>query len=125
METPALLRRRDSVPHAGVRAAREYLRHNFREEPRLEDLARLAGLSRFAFAHAFKRYVGMAPYAYFQMRRASEARGMVEKGVPIAVIAERLGYTDVPLLTRTLKAHFGAPPARWRRCLESNEPLSE
>lgn len=119
VETPVPTRRRDFVAHAGVRAAREHLRHNFQEEPRLADLAQLAGLSHFAFAHAFKRYVGMPPYAYFQMRRASEARRLIESGLPIAVVAARLGYTDVPLLTRTLKAHFGAPPARWRRNLES------
>jgi AraC-like DNA-binding protein len=125
VETPAPLRRRDWVPHGGIRTVREHLRSNFHEEPRLADLARLAGLSRFAFAHAFKRYVGMAPYAYFQMRRASEARRMVEKGLPIAAVADQLRYTDVPLLTRTLKTYFGAPPARWRRCLENNELCSE
>lgn len=122
LETPATNRRSDWVPHAGVRAVREYLRSHFNEEPRLADLAGLAGLSRFAFAHAFKRYVGMPPYAYFQLRRASEARRMIEAGVPAALVAERLRYADVPLLTRTLKTYFGAPPARWRRCLESNEP---
>lgn len=124
-EAPVPHRRRDFVAHAGVRAAREHLRHNFQEEPRLADLARIAGLSHFAFAHAFKRYVGMPPYAYFQMRRASEARRLVEKGAPIAAIAEQLGYTDVPLLTRTIKAHFGAPPARWRKNLPHGEPLSD
>ncbi len=121
VETPAALRRRDWVPHAGIRAAREYLRGHFDEEPRLEDLARIARLSRFAFAHAFKQHVGMAPYAYFQLRRASEARRSIERGLPIALVAKQLRYADVPLLTRTLKSYFGAPPARWRRCIESNE----
>lgn len=120
VETPIALRRPDWVPHAGIRAARDYLRSHFQEEPRLADLARLSGLSRFAFAHAFKQYVGMAPYAYFQLRRASEARRMIERGLPITLVAKRLRYTDVPLLTRTLKKYFGAPPARWRRCLEVN-----
>ena len=52
IETPAALRRRDWVPHAGIRAAREHLRSHFDEEPRLADLARVAGLSRFAFGQA-------------------------------------------------------------------------
>jgi AraC-like DNA-binding protein len=115
LETPAALRRSDWIPHAGVRAVREYLRSNFHEQPRLVDLAALAGLSRFAFAHAFKRYVGMPPYEYFQLRRVSEARRMIETGVPVALVAERLRYVDAPLLTRTLKTYFGAPPARWRK----------
>ena len=122
VETPAALRRSDPVPHAGVRAAREYLRSHYQEEPRLDELARLSGLSRFAFAHAFKRYVGMPPYAYFQLRRATEARRRIEQGSPIAEVAEELRYADVPALTRQLKAHFGATPARWRRCLESHQP---
>jgi AraC-like DNA-binding protein len=121
METPAVLRRGDWVPHSGVRAVREYLRSNFCEQPRLAHLAKLAGLTRFSFAHAFKRYVGMAPYEYFQLRRASEARRMIENGLPATLVAEQLRYADVPLLTRTMKTYFGAPPARWRRCLESND----
>lgn len=119
------LRRPDPVRHAGVRAAREYLREHFREEPRLDDLAKLAGLSRFAFAHAFKQHTGVPPYVYFQLRRASEAQRLIRQGMAIRNVAETLGYADVPHLTRMLKARLGVPPARFRACLETNRVLRE
>jgi len=119
-ESPLALRRPDPVCHYGVRAARDFLRENYTQTPKLDDLAKLAGLTRFAFAHAFKRYIGLAPHAYLKLRRVSEARRLIEHGLPISEIAGRLGYVDVPFLTRTLRSQFGAPPARWRRCYQSN-----
>jgi AraC-like DNA-binding protein len=113
-------RRSDAIVHRGIRATRNYLRENFLGKPSLEQLAQQAGLSRFAFAHAFKKQVGTSPHAYLQLRRACEARRLVEGGTPLQHVANALGYADVPLLTRTLKAYFGAPPARWRGCFESN-----
>jgi AraC-like DNA-binding protein len=119
-EPSVALRRPEAVRHSGIRAARNYLRDNPHENPSLADLAQMAGLTRFAFAHAFTQHVGLPAHTYLKLRRACEARRLVEFGVPIVEVASRLGYVDVPLLTRTLKAHFGAPPARWRRCLQRN-----
>jgi AraC-like DNA-binding protein len=119
-ETPVSRRRWDPVPHYGIRTARDYLRDNCHENPSLEDLAKRAGLTRFAFAHAFKKYVGMAPHAYLRLRRACEARTRIEHGYPVSDVMSALGYVDVPLLTRTLKGYFGAPPGRWRRCFQAN-----
>jgi AraC-like DNA-binding protein len=119
-ESPRSLRRSDAIVHPGIRATRNYLRDNFLGKPSLEQLAQQAGLSRFAFAHAFKKQVGTSPHAYLQLRRACEARRLVEGGTPLPHVASALGYADVPFLTRTLKAYFGAPPARWRICFQSN-----
>jgi len=119
-ESPRSLHRADVIVHPGIRATRNYLRDNFLGKPSLEQLSRQAGLSRFAFAHAFKKQVGTSPHAYLQLRRACEARRLVESGTPLPDVASALGYADVPLLTRTLKAYFGAPPARWRGCFQSN-----
>jgi len=120
-ESPRSFRRSDTIVHPGIRATRNYLRDNFLGKPSLEQLAQQAGLSRFAFAHAFKKQVGTSPYAYLQLRRACEARRLVEGGAPLPQVARTLGYADVPVLTRTLKSYFGAPPARWRGCFQSNQ----
>jgi AraC-like DNA-binding protein len=112
--------RRETVPHYGIRAARDYLRDNYRDNPTLEQLAERAGLTRFAFAHAFKKYVGLPPHAYLRLRRVCEARKHMELGESTADIVQSLGYVDVPLLSRTFKSYFGLPPARWRRAFEVN-----
>lgn len=122
-EAHAPFKRTDFVPHFGVRKMRNYLRENFVENATLEDLARGSGLSRFSFAHEFKRHVGLPPHRYLKLRRACEARRLVEKGVPIGEVTFMLGYTDVPFLTRTLKTYFGATPARWRDAFRANSPV--
>lgn len=120
-ESRPSFRRLDAIRHGGIRATRNYLRDSCRDNPSLAELAQRAGLSRFAFAHAFKKHVGLSPHAYLKLRRVSEARRLLERGMPIADVARSLGYVDVPFLTRTFKAYFGAPPARWRRHLERNQ----
>ncbi len=112
--------RLDPVRHYGVRLVRDILRENFAENHTLDDLAAKAGLSKFWLARAFKSWVGMPPHSYLHLRRACEARRLIEGDVPIEHVAGLLGYVDVPFLTRTLKRYFGAPPAQWRRVYRAN-----
>ena len=48
--------------------------------------------------------------------------GMIGSAFTAEQVAGRLGYVDVPLLTRTLKHYFGVPPARYRRGFQDNTP---
>lgn len=83
-EGPVAIPHPEPIRHSGIRAARNYLRDNFRDDPSLAELAQCAGLTRFAFAHAFTQHMGLSPHAYLKLRRVGEARMLVERGVPIA-----------------------------------------
>lgn len=82
----------------------------------LEELARVAGLSRFHFARAFKRTVGLPPHEYFTRRRierAQELLGLTD--LPLAEIALRVGFSSQSHFTSVFARIAGASPAAYRR----------
>jgi AraC-like DNA-binding protein len=82
----------------------------------VRDLAFACNLSRSAFAERFTTRVGTPPATYLGHVRLDAAATMLrETSIPLALVAERVGYTSAPAFTRAFKHHFGAPPARWRR----------
>lgn len=83
----------------------------------LAELAEAAGLSESRFSHAFKQSTGETPHRW-QMRlrvEAAAARIASAPGLGLAAIAADCGFADQAHLGRVFRAHFGSPPAEWRR----------
>jgi AraC-like DNA-binding protein len=81
----------------------------------LDELADVAGLSRYHFARRFRDEVGVPPWAYVRSKRAERARSLLEGGSPPAEVAHETGYADQPHLTRDLRERFGRTPGEIRR----------
>ena len=112
--------------HAGVRPppppgrerravglAREYLEDNLGRSVPLEELARLANLSPFHLARAFRDAVGMPPHAYQTQARLGFARSLLLRGWPPARVAQETGFADQSHLTRRFKRLVGVTPGRY------------
>lgn len=79
-------------------------------------LARRAGLSRSVFYDRFTDRVGEPPAAYLLRWRMTLARqALRDPRLPIAVVAERVGYGSEAAFNRAFKREVGVPPAAWRR----------
>ncbi len=81
----------------------------------VEALASLAGLSRSSFADKFRAVMGEGPAHYVARWRMQTAAEWLARAVPIAEIAERLGYESETSFSRAFKRIMGHPPRRWRR----------
>jgi AraC-like DNA-binding protein len=82
----------------------------------VDDLARLAGMSRSAFAARFTNIVGATPLKYLAIWRLDLAADYLRAGDKgIAEIAEMVGYGSESSLTRAFKAQFKTTPAAFRR----------
>lgn len=82
----------------------------------VEGLARIAGMSRTAFATRFNALVADPPLAYLTDWRMQLARRLLlESDLPIIDVAERTGYKSEASFGRVFKRHFNAPPAGYRR----------
>jgi len=80
------------------------------------DCARIAGLSRSAFADRFTRVVGETPLAYLKHWRLSLAADLIASGAPTsAEVARRVGYTSDSAFNRAFKHRFQITPAAFRR----------
>jgi AraC-like DNA-binding protein len=88
----------------------------------LKDLARSAGMSRTAFAQAFKRTVGTSPMDYLtQWRMTLAAKRMQDTGATISSIAPALGYKSESAFSAAFKRRWGASP---REHMRANRALS-
>ena len=79
-------------------------------------LARIAGMSRTAFALRFAQTMAMTPYAYLTGWRMQVARhALRHTRHSIGDVADRVGYASEAAFARVFKKEVGQTPAAWRR----------
>lgn len=79
----------------------------------LQAMADCAGMSRSAYAAAFKAATGQTPADYLTDWRLSLAQSMLRAGRPIKAVALELGYAHASGLTRAFSAKLGLAPRHW------------
>jgi len=82
----------------------------------VNDLAKVAGMSRTAFSNRFNELIGNSPLSYLMDWRMQIARQMlIDTEFPIIDIAHKTGYQSEAAFGRVFKRHFDIPPAGYRR----------
>ncbi|MBX2802507.1 MAG: AraC family transcriptional regulator [Myxococcales bacterium] len=82
---------------------------------RLEELAKVACLSRFHFHRIFKRAMGETLLQFVARVRLERALHLLAHGRPLSMteVALRCGFSSSSDFTRRFKQHYGAPPSRF------------
>jgi AraC family transcriptional regulator len=94
----------------------EFIEANLAEEISLARLAKLADLSRYHFAHAFRQTFGVAPHRYHLARRMERAtKLLVHSTLPVTQIALRVGFRETSSFTRAYRRYAGVTPSEYRR----------
>jgi len=82
----------------------------------LEQMAKVAGMSRTAFANSFHQRFGVPPMAYVTDWRMEIARKrLANTNQAIIEIAESIGYLSEASFGRVFKKKFGLAPGRYRK----------
>lgn len=79
----------------------------------LAAMAEAAGMSRSAFAAAFKRHVGRAPAEYLTQWRVTIAQALLRDGASLKTASLQLGYRSASSLSRAFTHAVGASPRAW------------
>ena len=79
-----------------------------------DEIAAVAGCSRFAAYRAFVSAYGVSPSEYQRQLRVREARRLLAAGVAPATAAAEAGFADQPHLTRWFRRYYGITPAAYR-----------
>jgi AraC-like DNA-binding protein len=108
-------RGRDRAEHAAVRRAREHLRERWDQRVTLDQLSKIAGLSRFELVRRFREHNAVTPHAFQTDMRIAEARRLLSAGVAPAEVAATCGFADQPHLSRVFKRAVGVSPGRYAR----------
>ncbi|MCB1644099.1 MAG: helix-turn-helix transcriptional regulator [Pseudomonadales bacterium] len=81
----------------------------------LDQLAKLASMSRSAFAERFRQVLGVTPMQMLSEFRLRVAMRNLQQGASISETALRCGYGSDEAFIRAFKRVFGNTPARWLR----------
>jgi AraC-like DNA-binding protein len=96
-----------------VSRAIRWIRGNYAEPMRVDDLARLAGMSPSAFHRHFRAVTAMSPLQFQKRIRLQEARSLlVANPGDVAGIGHRVGYDSPSQFNREYRRLFGVPPGQ-------------
>jgi AraC-like DNA-binding protein len=90
-----------------------WVRDNFMQPMRVEDLAESVHMSPSTFHQHFKAVTNMSPLQYQKVLRLQEARKlMMAMGMDAGAAAQRVGYISPSQFSREYTRLFGHPPSR-------------
>ncbi len=102
---------RGGLPAWQMRRIAAYVEAHLSRRIRVQELARLLGLSASHFCRAFKSTSGAAPRDYVLHRRIEVAQGlMLTTSEPLSAIAVACGMCDQPHFTRCFASHRRRDP---------------
>jgi AraC family transcriptional regulator len=94
----------------------DFIEANLEDHLTIDRMARVACLSRFHFARAFKAAVGRSPHRYLSDRRLARAKALLAAGDrPLADIALGLSFSCQANFTRAFREATGRTPGQYRR----------
>lgn len=112
-----LAARRPEVEGAHLDPVLARLADDMGHPPTLDELATLAGTSRFTLVRQFRRRHGLPPMAWLLQMRLQRARECIAAGGALADTALACGFSDQSHFTRLFTRQFGHTPGCWRRAV--------
>jgi AraC family transcriptional regulator len=95
---------------------KEYITANLEGELTIAQLAKVASLSRFHFARAFKTAVGQSPHQYVSAHRLERAKELLRAAdQSLLDIAIALNFSSQANFTRAFHQGTGMTPGQYRR----------
>jgi AraC family transcriptional regulator len=116
LAAPELARPRRGLAAWKVRQVVAYMRERLGEDLGIDELASVAGSSRFHFCSAFRQATGHAPHQYLTALRIERARELLaDPARRIIDIALEVGYQTPSAFAAAFRRAVGVTPTEFRR----------
>lgn len=99
-----------------IATAVSHLETHYDEPLNLDELARLAHMSKRSFLRAFQAAIGSAPIAYLLKLRLNRAATLLRRADEnVTSAAFKAGFNDSNYFARQFRKTFGMPPSEYRK----------
>jgi AraC-like DNA-binding protein len=100
-----------------------YISDHCTENINVDDLADLAGFSKFHFARLFKQFAGMSCYEYLTQKRIAHAeRLLIQPDISITEVAMRSGFNSLSTFNRIFKTAKNCTPSEYKHLNRNASP---
>ncbi len=93
---------------------RDFLFEEYAHAISLDEIAAIAGLSRFHFLKAFTAQFGLTPHAYQIHLRIERSLPLLRQGMSLTQVAETMGFNDQSHYIRHFKRIMGVTPGQYK-----------
>ena len=88
----------------------DYIYANYLEDIKLEDLEKIAGVSKYHIIRTFKKHFLLTPYQFILKLRINHALKLIKKDYPLSLIAIECGFFDQSHFIKEFKKIYGLTP---------------
>lgn len=93
----------------------ETMRDALYENLSVQEIAARNSIGITTMKELFRKYSGIGPKHYYTEMRGIEALRLLESGIDIVEIAEKLNYSSPNYFSYCFKKQFGVPPGQYRK----------
>lgn len=98
---------------SGLHSCVHYIKTHLDEVLDIEQLCKVACMSRSRFYQAFKQKIGCTPFELQQQLRLEEAAQRLKLGESISRVCFSLGYASLSHFNHRFQARYGMPPSHY------------
>ena len=97
-----------------------YINEHFAEDLTLEDVASLAGFSKYHFTRLFKQYADTSFYKYLNQKRIAHAKNLlINQHLSVIEVALQSGFSNLSSFLRMFKLATGCTPTEFRKMYDT------
>ena len=105
-----------SKSHEAILKAVEFIDNNYEKHLTIDEIASVAGFSKFHFSRLFKNYTGFTVIEHINGRRCENAKLMLENNsLSISQIAAECGFDSCSYFAKSFEKSFGMLPSQYRK----------
>jgi AraC-like DNA-binding protein len=101
--------------HVRLRRARDHIDRHYRQPLDLDELARVAGVSKYHFVRCFRATYGETPIRYLTRRRVERAQDLLRvANLTVTEICMLVGFASLGSFSTRFSALVGESPVAYR-----------
>lgn len=111
-----IARQKSMEDHRPIRMAKNYIREHFNQSITLEEVSEVVGFAPTYLSNLFKKETGNTFIEYVQSKRMDVAKELLKTtNLSVAVVGEKVGYSDVRYFTKIFMKNTGLKPNEYRK----------
>ena len=99
-----------------ITTTQDYIQRNLANSIQVDDLAKVAFMSKYHFIRKYKSLSGITPMEEVRQMRLNEAKNLITAtNLPLKQIADMTGFSDEYIFSKNFKKFFGSPPRSYKK----------